>query len=145
MKCIDILFIVNDIFYDYTQDEIVNITDKFGYSCYINIIYSNIQDYRNLILKKYFNFQYIFVFATDYFPQLNSELDILNKIYSDSRVFILCNENYFKLKGKFDIIGSNKVIYFYFKFKIKNILNKYTTLKVDNYKLISTLNGSWNN
>jgi hypothetical protein len=143
MKYIDILFIINDdVIYDYTEDEVIVISDY-----YINIIYAKITDYINIIYSKYFDFNYIFFYTNKYFDDLNRDIHILNTIYTEKCVFIFSNENYFKIKAKYDILGSNHVIFFYFKFKNKTLLNKHINLSdfvIDNHKLISTLNGPWN-
>ncbi len=91
---IDILFIVNDAIYDYTKDEIISISEY-----YINVVYSKINNYRRIVCSNYFDFQYIFIFANQHFSQLNLELRVLNEIYNEKRVFILCSDNYLKLKG----------------------------------------------
>jgi hypothetical protein len=138
MKVIDILFIVNMDFYDYTQDELIFIKDITSNSKYhINLIYSNFDNYTQYTQKSYFNFEYIFIFTNDYFGNLTYIINILNKHYSNSKVYILCNDNYIKLKCKYQILGVNNVIFFYFKFKNKNLSNKY----IDN----NFLNGSWYN
>lgn len=135
MKHIDILFITSNNFYNYTHDEII-----FKNHVYYNIIFCTINDYKWYISSKYFNFKYIFLFVNEYYDLLLNAIFILNSIFSPNNVIVLCNKNYPILKAKINIFTNNDVIYFYYKFKNKNIINnKDIPIQIDNSGILSLI------